>query len=1045
MTNKIFRPLSLASFSLVVALCLSSSAFGAATITINNINAAGVGFNDPTPAAPVGGNPGTTLGAQRLFAFTYAANIWGTTLTSTVPIVINAQMTGLACTPTAATLGSAGAVQSFRDFAGAPFAGTWYSVSLGNKLFGTDLNPALSDINANFNSNLGNVGCLDGTFFYLGVDGNHGTDIDFVAVLQHEMAHGLGFATITNASTGAQNSGFPSIYDRFLMDDTTGKSWIQMTNAERAASAINARKLAWDGPLVQADVPSVLAAGIPVLTINAPPAIAGIYEPGPAVYGPQASVGGLTANFLLANDGVGTITDGCEAFPAGFFTGQIAVIDRGTCSFKTKTLNAQNASALAVIIVNNAAGTPAPVLGEDATIVTPITIPSISVTQADGNLIKAQLPAPGVNGTISLDPSVRLGADKFGKALMFSPNPFQSGSSVSHWDQIAFPNQLMEPNINGDLTQSVLPPQDLTFSQLRDIGWVANALPNAIAKTTGDNQNTALNQPFIVPFSVTVSPAVSGLTITWTINPGGSGQSAAFPSTSSRFAVSTTNALGVAIAPPATANGTPGLYSMNATVPGAGTTTFNLSNDPVPQSGPTCFTDTTQADFQAGVTNNTDVNTSPGNVILLNPANVDQQNLSVTNSGFGFNVTNWVGQTFEPAVTGQMTRADLNLFCSGCTGTFPNLTVSVRATAGGVPTGADLATATIPGFNSGAGGFFAANFLTPATLTAGTRYALVVRPVSNPSAGTYAYVVSAANPYATGQWVTSATSGATWAVTTTGGTERDLGFITYMQTGNSPAGDFVSSLKDSNPPFGNTFWTTISWNATVPPGTTLQFQVAGSNNFGGPFNFVGPDGTPATFYTTSPGNLNQFFLSRYLKYKAYLTTTNGTITPTLADVTICLNNPTTAADSNLRGRITAPDGSAVAGALMQLSGGASRTTITDSSGYYHFDNLPTGDFYTVTPSLTNYHFLPENRSFALLASRTDAVFTANRDAVENGNAIDTAGFFVRQHYLDFLSREPDQGGFNFWLDQILSCGGDAGCRERRTINVSLLTSCQSSS
>jgi hypothetical protein len=43
---------------------------------------------------------------------------------------------------------------------------------------------------------------------------------------------------------------------------------------------------------------------------------------------------------------------------------------------------------------------------------------------------------------------------------------------------------------------------------------------------------------------------------------------------------------------------------------------------------------------------------------------------------------------------------------------------------------------------------------------------------------------------------------------------------------------------------------------------------------------------------------------------------------------------------------------------------------------------------------------------------------------------------VRQHYLDFLGREPDEAGFNFWSDQVLSCGSDAGCIERRTINVS---------
>jgi hypothetical protein len=52
------------------------------------------------------------------------------------------------------------------------------------------------------------------------------------------------------------------------------------------------------------------------------------------------------------------------------------------------------------------------------------------------------------------------------------------------------------------------------------------------------------------------------------------------------------------------------------------------------------------------------------------------------------------------------------------------------------------------------------------------------------------------------------------------------------------------------------------------------------------------------------------------------------------------------------------------------------------------------------------------------------------------NRIDAPEYFVRQHYLDFLGREPDEAGFNFWSDQILSCGADAACIERRTINVS---------
>jgi hypothetical protein len=748
---------SLTLLLLMAMLGVASSAFGAATIVISNNDAPGVGFNDTTTVAPVGGNSGTTLGQQRLIAFQAAADKWGATLDSTVTITIRAQWTALTCTATTAVLGSAGAIQIFRDDPAFPFAGTWYGGALANKLKGADLNPAPAtnneEINANFNVNLGNAGCLTGTFFYLGLDNNHGSNIDLVTVLTHEFGHGLGFQTFTNGTTGAYNSGFPSIFDRFLVDDTTGKSWVSMIDAERAASALIAHKLAWNGPRVGTDVPSVLAFGIPILKINSPAGIGGNYDAGTAMYGPQPTAGGVTGDLLLANDGTAPVTDGCEAFPANFFAGKIAVIDRGTCSFKTKSLNAQNAGAVGVVIVNNVAGTPAPGLGDDATITTPITIPTISLTQPDGQLIEAQLGGT-VNGTIQLDMTVRAGADPFGKALLFSPNPFVSGSSVSHYDTIAFPDQLMEPNINGDLTHNVTPPSDLTFSEMVDVGWVASALPSSISKTTGDNQNTALNQPFLIPFSVTVSPAISGITVTWTVNPNGGGAGAAFPSTNSRFATSTTNALGVATAPSLTANGQAGMYGMNATVPGAGTATFNLANDPVPVPGGFCFTDTTQADFQAGVTNNTDVTTSPGDVILLNTASIDQQNQTLSTSGNALTTTSWSGQTFVPGVTGQLAKADINLFCSGCTGTTPTVTVSVRNTSGGVPTGADLAAVTFPTSINGAGGYFTANFATPATLTAGTAYALVIRNATNPSVGTNALTRSATDVYLSGARVT---------------------------------------------------------------------------------------------------------------------------------------------------------------------------------------------------------------------------------------------------------------------------------------------------
>ena len=52
------------------------------------------------------------------------------------------------------------------------------------------------------------------------------------------------------------------------------------------------------------------------------------------------------------------------------------------------------------------------------------------------------------------------------------------------------------------------------------------------------------------------------------------------------------------------------------------------------------------------------------------------------------------------------------------------------------------------------------------------------------------------------------------------------------------------------------------------------------------------------------------------------------------------------------------------------------------------------------------------------------------------NQIDDADFFVRQHYADFLNRQPDAAGLAFWKDQITSCGTDQACIELKRINVS---------
>ena len=143
----------------------------------------------------------------------------------------------------------------------------------------------------------------------------------------------------------------------------------------------------------------------------------------------------------------------------------------------------------------------------------------------------------------------------------------------------------------------------------------------------------------------------------------------------------------------------------------------------------------------------------------------------------------------------------------------------------------------------------------------------------------------------------------------------------------------------------------------------------------------------------------------------------------------------TAADGRISGRITDPNGVPIAGAVVNLAGAQTRTFITDANGNYTFENVETSGFYTVTPSRPNYSFSPGSRSFSQLGNHTEAVFTGSL-ASATENPIDTPEYFVRQHYLDFLGREPDESGFNFWSGELRGCDRDGNCAARRRVNVS---------
>ncbi|HET7437357.1 MAG TPA: thrombospondin type 3 repeat-containing protein [Thermoanaerobaculia bacterium] len=484
---------------LIAALLLPAAAFANANIVIVNNDPPGIGFNDPSPATPIGGNMGTTKGQQRLNAFTYAAQIWGSTIDSSVTIRIRANFGPLSCTATAATLGSAGARGIWANFDNAREIDTWYHVALANKQAGYDLAPVGNttgddevDIAASFNSQIGTTGCLQTSLgWYYGLDANQpANSINLVTVLLHEFAHGLGFSNFVSRTTG-QNAGYPvfpwpDVYEKHMFDRTQNMYWDMLSASQRLTSRVNTNNLAWSSPLVNSFTSTVLSK-TPQLVVTG--AVNNTFALGSAEFGPALSYPGVSGTLVAALDAADAAgpsnTDGCSAITSDV-AGKVAFMNRGTCGFAVKVLNAQNAGAIAVVIGDNAASaTPADMAASGVPAVdNAITIPSGRLTLADANTVRPFLGS--LNVAVGTHPSQLRGADADGHILLYAPNPFVSGSSTSHWDVTATRNQLMEPNINANLTHNVTPPYDLTLPMLRDLGWYADA-DNDLVEDSADN------------------------------------------------------------------------------------------------------------------------------------------------------------------------------------------------------------------------------------------------------------------------------------------------------------------------------------------------------------------------------------------------------------------------------------------------------------------------------------------------------------------------------------------------------------------------------
>jgi hypothetical protein len=424
------------------------------------------GFGDPAPAPPVPGNPGLTIGQQRIFVFLRAAEIWTEILKPERNIFVAAIFMPLG----PGVLGAAGANSIWANFPGAELPNTWYYDSLADNLYEGDLGPGSYDIIAAFSTQFP---------FYLGYDNNEpaGT-VDLMPVVLHEIGHGLNFANAVTEATGVipipdgQTGPYGDIYSQYTIDVTTNKTWNQMTNAERQASAINVRNVSWNGLHTNLARHRVLDRGEPAVRLTTPTGTS-LLMLGTASFGPGLTATGVSGQVVAALDAADaagpTTTDGCSPI-LNNVSGFIALIDRGTCGFVEKVHHAQAAGAIAVLIGDNVlALPPADLGGADPAIV----IPSGRIGLPDATDIRTRLAAGEiVRARLHKDMTVVAGTDRAQRKVMLAAfNPVAPGSSISHFEAVASPNQIMEPAINADLVSSLAPPADLTLSLLTDLGW----------------------------------------------------------------------------------------------------------------------------------------------------------------------------------------------------------------------------------------------------------------------------------------------------------------------------------------------------------------------------------------------------------------------------------------------------------------------------------------------------------------------------------------------------------------------------------------------
>ena len=202
---------------------------------------------------------------------------------------------------------------------------------------------------------------------------------------------------VVNMSLGAPE-GFPSDVDAVAADTAALAGTIVVAASGNNGSGFFVASSPAAGRHV-ISVAAIVDGGLTGVLLHESSPAAGDYPAAAARYvnpdnSPPPAPSGQTGQVVLANDGVDPTTDACESTFTSNASGKIVLIDRGTCNFTVKVLNAQANGAKGVIVANNVDGAPPLVMGGVAD--SKITIPAVGISKAAGDQLKSQVAAGSV-------------------------------------------------------------------------------------------------------------------------------------------------------------------------------------------------------------------------------------------------------------------------------------------------------------------------------------------------------------------------------------------------------------------------------------------------------------------------------------------------------------------------------------------------------------------------------------------------------------------------------------------------------------------------